>query len=132
MANNLEQELAKDATSESWDDNIFRDITPARQIIDEVNNKAPVPKKTKSSYVDEIKVGAIVAFSVNSKAISGMVEEIHADSFLITTKNGVKFTVKKQNILWVKTNARWPRGVWLALKGDAGIDEYRRPDKESI
>ena len=52
MANNLEQELAKDATSESWDDNIFRDITPARQIIDEVNNKAPVPKKTKSSYVD--------------------------------------------------------------------------------
>jgi len=131
MASNLEQELAKDATSESWDDNVFRDITPVRQVINEANDN-PATKKMKSSYVDEIKVSDIVAFSVNSKAISGMVEEIHADSFLIATKNGVKFTVKKQNILWVKTNARWPRGVWLALKGDAGIDEYRRPDKESV
>jgi hypothetical protein len=74
--------------------------------------------KPKSDYVDNIKVDAIIAFKVNeSKVISGMVEEIHKTEFVVKTRNGVRFNVRKKNVLWVKTGKRWPRGVYHALKG---------------
>lgn len=79
-----------------------------------------VSRNEKAQYIDNIKIGTIVAFSVNnSKALSGKVEEIHRSVLVVETKNGVKFTVKKSNIIWVKTGERWPRGVYLALKGES-------------
>lgn len=76
------------------------------------NNKRP-----KSSYIDNAKIGFIVAFKVGKRTFSGKIIEINTDGFVIETKNGVKFNIRKENIVWVKTGKRWPKGVFLALKG---------------
>jgi hypothetical protein len=79
--------------------------------------------RPKSDYINNAKIGMIVAFRVNNvKVLSGMIEEIHRNSFAVSTKSGVKFTVEKSNIIWVKTGSRWPKGVYLLLKG--GIVSY--------
>lgn len=75
--------------------------------------------QSKSSYIDNAKIGQLIAFKVNDKrALSGMIEEIHGSGFVVKTKNGVRFPVRKKNVMWVKTGDRWPRGVYLALKGE--------------
>lgn len=76
--------------------------------------------KNKHDYIESAKIGTIIAFKVtDKKALSGKIEEIGKSQFLVKTKNGVLFTVKKENVLWVKTTSRWPKGVYLALKGEA-------------
>lgn len=88
----------------------------------------PVPRfSEKPNYIENAKIDDIVAFKVNdAKALSGKIEEIHKEFFRVETKNGIKFKVFKSDIIWVKTGARWPRGVYLALKGDvANGDEIR-------
>lgn len=83
----------------------------------------------KDSYIDDAKVGMIIAFKINNvKVISGMIEEIHKLVLVVKTKNGVRFTVRKKDVVWVKTGPRWPRGVYLALKGEIEADEGKRPN----
>lgn len=83
-------------------------------------------KRPKADYVNNIEVGTIVAFTVGDKTISGMVDQINTDgaSFTIKTKNGVSFKVWRNNIIWVKTGMRWPKGVYLALRGE-GLNEHK-------
>ncbi len=84
----------------------------------------------KIEYVDSLVNGQLIAFKIGSgdkeKVISGMVKEVNNSYVITETKNGVKFNVKKKNIIWVKTGERWPKGVYLALKGKAGADEFKR------
>lgn len=73
----------------------------------------------KIDYVEHAKIGTLVAFKVNeTKVLSGMIEEIHKAAFVVNTKAGIRFTVIKNNVIWVKTGKRWPKGVYLALKGE--------------
>lgn len=89
---------------------VFKD---ARSIVDHI-------PKLKSDYITNLKVGTLIAFKVNdTKLLSGIVEVICGSNlFKVKTKTGVKFTVAKTNIAWVKTGERWPRGVYQALKGE--------------
>lgn len=81
---------------------------------------------TKATYVENAKIGMLIAFKVNDrKALSGMIEEIHQAGFVVKTKNGVRFNVRKKNVMWVKTGDRWPRGVYLALKGETACANYK-------
>lgn len=80
----------------------------------------------KSKYIEQAVPGTIVAFRVDEyKVLSGIIEEVHALEFVIRTKNGVKFTVRKRNVIWVRTGPRWPRGVYLALKGEVDVENSR-------
>lgn len=83
-------------------------------------------KGNRSSYVDNIRIGVLIAFRVNDrKALSGKVEEIHGEGFVVSTKNGIRFNVRKKNVMWVKTGDRWPKGVYLALKGENALVEHQ-------
>jgi len=74
--------------------------------------------KVKNDYIDNIKLGTLVAFRINEKKlISGMIEQISVHDFKVRTRNGIAFSVRRKNIVWVKTGARWPRGIYLELKG---------------
>lgn len=78
-----------------------------------------VKSESKEAYLNNAKIGTIVAFKVNDKkALSGMITEIHQNGFVVETKSGVKFNVRRKNVLWVKTGSRWPKGVYQALKGE--------------
>lgn len=81
---------------------------------------------SKVQYIDNAKVGTIIAFRVSDrKVLSGKIEEIHSAGFVVSTKNGVRFTVRKKNVVWVKTGSRWPKGVYMELKGEGRIGEYK-------
>jgi hypothetical protein len=81
-----------------------------------VPNRIP---KAKTEYIENAKIGALIAFRVNDiKVLSGMIEEIHKSIFVVNTKTGVRYRVDKNNVLWVKTGDRWPKGVYLALRGE--------------
>lgn len=76
-------------------------------------------RRPRDAYINNAKVGTLIAFKVNdTKALSGKIEAISKNSFEVRTKSGVKFTVKKSNVMWVKTTDRWPSGVYHALRGE--------------
>lgn len=77
-------------------------------------------KPEKSRYIDSLKVGQILAFNINGSTISGKVVEIADPEEFITieTKNKTQFIIRREDIVWVKTGQRWPKGVFQALKGE--------------
>lgn len=104
-------------------------------------------KKSQDDYINNIEVGMIIAFKVSpDKAISAKVEDIDYDiknenegSVLRTlntaycrTKNGIEYKVPRKAIIWVKTGARWPRGIFLQLKKGAEIPNNNSYEEEQI
>jgi hypothetical protein len=111
----IERRLALEATAEQvWDNKIeSKSISP-------VSSQEPQNRPNKESYLRNITIGVLVAFKINeAKMLSGKIEEIHKNEYIVETKTGVRFTVPRSNIAWVKTGPRWPKGVYLALRGEA-------------
>ena len=74
---------------------------------------------SKKQYEDSAKIGTLVAFSLpTGKVISGKIVEIYAARFAIETKSGLKFYVKKNEVLWYKTGSRWPAHIYRQLRGE--------------
>jgi sRNA-binding protein len=77
-------------------------------------------RKRKEKYISNLIGGEIIAFKVGgwkNSVLSGKVLEIASESCRVETKNGLRFLVRKENIIWVRTGLRWPKGVFQALKG---------------
>lgn len=73
----------------------------------------------KSDYINRIEVGSMIAFAISqTKALSGMVIECQSGKYVVETKNGNKFNIRRSKILWVKTGERWPKGIFDMLKGN--------------
>jgi len=74
--------------------------------------------RPKSSYINNATVGSLIAFKVNeTKMLSAKIEEVGSNNFVVMTKNGIRFNVLHRDVTWVKTGDRWPKGIYLALKG---------------
>lgn len=80
-------------------------------------------KKGKLSYLRNIKKGTIVAFKVKmygeEKVKSAAVENVSQkrEMLKLITKYGAEFIVPFSDVIWVRTNSRWPKGVYELLKG---------------
>ena len=95
--------------------------------LEELQEKKEVASSKVSSNDQEAKErrlhkGVIVAFKKNEKCKSAKVisndEEIVNDIIEVETKMGKKYKINKEDILWVKTGQRWPKGVYHLLIGD--------------
>lgn len=80
----------------------------------------------KEKYIENLAVGQIVAFHLRNhygKEVvkSGKIDEINGNELVISNKVGNTFAAKKDDIVWVKTGSRWPKGVYELLKG---VKEY--------
>lgn len=76
---------------------------------------------SKQSYLDTIKVGSLVAFfnDNQTKYLSGKVLEVLENNVLLVESNlKSKYYLKKEDVKWVKTGKRWPKGVYKYLKGE--------------
>lgn len=74
----------------------------------------------KKHYIDNLEVGTLVAFNLpNGKTKSAKIARIASKvkKVKVQTDYGAEFIVPYDNIIWVKTGKRWPRGVYNALKG---------------
>ena len=91
----------------------------------------------RAKYIEEAKVGTIIAFRLESgKVISAMIVKKSAKNrkFKVETKYGAEHIVLFDEILWVRTNKRWPKFIYNLFKENIKsqeVDEDVR-DEEAI
>ena len=74
----------------------------------------------KMSYVEGVEIGTIVAFRLsNGKVKSAKVTKKSTKNrkLKLETDYGAEYIVSYDDIVWVRTGKRWPRGVYNLLKG---------------
>ena len=79
-----------------------------------------IDMEQKMSYIEQAKVGTLVAFRLpTSKVISAKVvkKSTAHRRFMVETAYGAQYIVGYDDIMWVRTGNRWPRGVYRLLKG---------------
>jgi viroplasmin and RNaseH domain-containing protein len=100
-----------------------------------IDDNNEVDTKTKDDYIRNAEEGVIVVFRLYFKAksglkltkvISGMVIENdpEQEAYVVETKNGLKYVVPYDTVIWVKTGGRFPRGVYEEMKkGSVVVDQ---------
>ena len=76
----------------------------------------------KLRYIDNADIGTIVAFrlpGMKAKSAKIIRKSTKNRKFKVETAYGMQFVISYDDVLWVKTNKRWPKGVYLLLKGKA-------------
>lgn len=90
----------------------------------------------KMSYIEGANVGTLVAFRTdNGKIKSAMIVKRSTKNrkFKLETKYGASFVVSFDDVVWVRTNKRWPKGVYQLLKGmdESEVSEDGREEVHS-
>lgn len=79
-----------------------------------------VDMKQKMHYIENVEIGALVAFRLsNGKVKSAKVTRKSTKNrkLKLETDYGAEYIVSYDDIVWVRTGKRWPRGVYKLLKG---------------
>lgn len=73
----------------------------------------------KLKYIKGCEKGTIIAFLVDGKARSAKIIKKSSKERVLKciTSYGKEFIVSFDDVIWVKTGTRWPRGVYNQLKG---------------
>ena len=90
------------------------------KVENESANVAKVNMEQKMSYIENIDIGTIVAFRLsNGKVKSAKVTRKSTKNrkLKLETDYGAEYIVSYDDIIWVRTGKRWPRGVYKLLKG---------------
>lgn len=100
----------------------------------ELSEEEKVEKKM--SYIEGANVGTLVAFRTdNGKIKSAMIVKRSTKNrkFKLETKYGASFVVSFDDVVWVRTNKRWPKGVYQLLKGmdESEVSEDGREEVHS-
>lgn len=89
----------------------------------ETNEEIPANKvntEQKQKYLNNIQIGTIVAFKLSdNKAKSAKVikKSTKNRKLQVETSYGAQYIIPFENVIWVKTGSRWPKGVYNMLKG---------------
>lgn len=79
-----------------------------------------VDMERKMQYIEGANVGTLVAFRLpNGKAKSAKIIKKSASrrKFMVETTYGAQHVIKYEDIVWVRSGKRWPKGVYKLLKG---------------
>lgn len=82
-------------------------------------------KESKVAYLQTVPTGTLVAFVVNNnKAKSAKIIARYPKEHKleVETEYGLKMTIAFEDVLWVKTGQRWPKGIYRLLKGMEAVD----------
>lgn len=93
---------------------------------------AGIDMKQKMPYIENIEVGTLVAFRLsNGKVKSAKVTRKSTKNrkLKLETDYGAEYIVSYNDIIWVRTGKRWPRGVYKLLKGL--VDENGKEEQRS-
>lgn len=89
----------------------------------------------KKKYVEQANIGTIIAFKLPSgKVISAAITRKSTKSrkFMVETKYGVEYKISFDDVLWVRTNKRWPKGIYLLFKQNIKKAEVTEDGEEEI
>lgn len=100
------------------------DVTTTKEVSKEVKKQnrelTEVQKINKARYIDEADVGTIIAFKLPGMKVKSakiIRRSTKNKKFKVQTAYGVEYVVSFDEVIWVKTNKRWPKGVYNLLKG---------------
>lgn len=113
-----------DSTEEQVKDNIESSNCECEKENEKVPQESKKQQKV-SAYVGKIKRGMLVAFRYNGRLKSAKVVEksTKRKKLKLETKVGIIYVVSFDDVAWVKTGARWPKGVYKLLKSGVRINE---------
>lgn len=80
----------------------------------------------KVKYVENAEIGTIVAFKLPDGRVKSAKIEWRSTSrrkLKLVTQYGAEFVVPYEDIIWVRTTKRWPKGVYNLLKGKVAENE---------
>lgn len=114
------QELIDAIEEVSYDDS---EITFETNCIESEKEDTSKAKKTTLEYLNDAEAGTLVAFKKNNSdaAMSGKFIMVENDEIVVETKMGTIFRLNPENIIWVKTGARWPRWVFDLFNPDKEV-----------
>lgn len=84
------------------------------------NVKSDIDYEQKLQYVENAKIGALIAFKLpDGKVKSAKVtnKSTKNKKLRAETEYGATYIVPYEDVLWVRTGDRWPKGVYRLLKG---------------
>lgn len=85
-------------------------------------------EEKKKAYIENVKIGTLVAFkSITGKVKSAKVVKRSTKNrkLKVETKYGAEFVIPYDDVIWVRTNKRWPKGVYQLLKGVTENEEAK-------
>ena len=92
----------------------------SKEVKKPVRELTEVQKINKARYIDDADVGTIIAFKLPGMKVKSakiIRRSTKNKKFKVQTAYGVEYVVSFDEVIWVKTNKRWPKGVYNLLKG---------------
>lgn len=138
-AKDAENSKQNDDVSESAKDEVKIDNQETNangvEVEDKNENKSAdtvcVDMALKIRYIETAEIGTIVAFRLsNGKVKSAKITKRSTKNrkFKLETDYGAEYIVSYDDIVWVRTGKRWPRGVYKLLKG---VDNNGKEEEQS-
>ena len=127
VKNTNESESAKDECKVDNQENVVE----VEDKVEKESANVDVDMAQKMPYIENIEIGTLVAFRLsNGKVKSAKVTRKSTKNrkLKLETDYGAEYIVSFDDIVWVRTGKRWPRGVYKLLKGlvdDNGKEEQK-------
>lgn len=127
VENTNESESAKDECKVDNQENLVE----VEDKVEKESANVDVDMAQKMPYIENIEIGTLVAFRLsNGKVKSAKVTRKSTKNrkLKLETDYGAEYIVSFDDIVWVRTGKRWPRGVYKLLKGlvdDNGKEEQK-------
>ena len=127
VENTNESESAKDECKVDNQENVVE----VEDKVEKESANVDVDMAQKMPYIENIEIGTLVAFRLsNGKVKSAKVTRKSTKNrkLKLETDYGAEYIVSFDDIMWVRTGKRWPRGVYKLLKGlvdDNGKEEQK-------
>ena len=127
VENTNESESAKDECKVDNQENVVE----VEDKVEKESANVDVDMAQKMPYIENIEIGTLVAFRLpNGKVKSAKVTRKSTKNrkLKLETDYGAEYIVSFDDIVWVRTGKRWPRGVYKLLKGlvdDNGKEERK-------
>lgn len=122
VGSSMTHEVTDNATNEAIDVEIVNESTSEKSEmkVDEV-----IISQSRVKYVESATVGTLVAFRLSNgrvKSAKIVKKSTSKRKFMVETKYGAQFIVSYDDVIWVKTGTRWPKGVYNLMKGFGDTD----------
>ena len=80
-----------------------------------------VNTEEKKAYIENAEIGTLIAFRLqNGKVKSAKIvkKSTAKKRFMLETSYGAQYIIPYEDVVWVRTGKRWPKGVYELLKGN--------------
>lgn len=123
--NDAVEEIPQSAKDECKVDNHECENVEVEDKVENESANVKINMEQKMTYIENIDIGTIVAFRLsNGKVKSAKVTRKSTKNrkLKLETDYGAEYIVSYEDVIWVRTGKRWPKGVYQLLKGQVNAN----------